>query len=104
KVQDEIQKKELLLEKFQVRINEAVTKANDLKISFENLCESAKVEIDAFDEAELKLRQIEENMRLAEASKIHYEGQLNKRVLPAIKEAEAQLQELQHNRKVLYPA
>ncbi|KAK2970262.1 hypothetical protein RJ640_001019 [Escallonia rubra] len=123
KVQDEIQKKELLLEKFQVRINEAVTKANDLKISFENLCESAKVEIDAFDEAELKLRQIEENMRLAEAvlsstilliteflficpiliqSKIHYEGQLNKRVLPAIKEAEAQLQELQHNRKESY--
>ncbi|KAK3021619.1 hypothetical protein RJ639_045252, partial [Escallonia herrerae] len=102
KVQDEIQKKELLLEKFQVRINEADTKANDLKISFENLCESAKVEIDAFDEAELKLRQIEENMRLAEASQIHYEGQLNKRVLPAIKEAEAQLQELQHNRKESY--
>ncbi|KAK3009523.1 hypothetical protein RJ639_013924 [Escallonia herrerae] len=118
KVQDEIQKKELLLEKFEVRINEADTKANDLKISFENLCESAKVEIDAFDEAELKLRQIEENMRLAEAvlsstillitdpiliqSKIHYEGQLNKRVLPAIKEAEAQFQELQHNRKESY--
>ncbi|KAL8473572.1 hypothetical protein ACS0TY_027062 [Phlomoides rotata] len=50
KLQDEIQEKEMLLEKLQKRVNEAQTKANDFKMSMEDLCESAKSEHDAFAE------------------------------------------------------
>ena len=38
KIKAEIQEKEVLLEKFQLRLNEADAKANELKLSFENLC------------------------------------------------------------------
>ena len=38
KIKAEIQEKEILLENFQLRMNEADTKANELKLSFENLC------------------------------------------------------------------
>ncbi|KAM7499521.1 hypothetical protein LguiA_023935 [Lonicera macranthoides] len=102
KVQEEIQGKELLLEKFRVRLNEAETKASELKISFENLCESAKAEIDAFEEADRELTLIEEDLRSAEAEKIHYEKVMNTKVLPDIKEAEEQYRELEHNRKESY--
>ncbi|KAM7504621.1 hypothetical protein LguiB_003525 [Lonicera macranthoides] len=100
--QEEIQGKELLLEKFRVRLNEAETKASELKISFENLCESAKAEIDAFEEADRELTLIEEDLRSAEAEKIHYEKVMNTKVLPDIKEAEEQYRELEHNRKESY--
>ncbi|KAF8379228.1 hypothetical protein HHK36_028659 [Tetracentron sinense] len=99
KVQDEIQEKELLLEKFQVRMTEAEAKANSLKLSFENLCESAKGDIDAFEGAERELMLIEEHLHSAETEKGHYEGVMHKKVLPDIKEAEAQHQELQLTRQ-----
>lgn len=83
-----------------MRLNEAETKASELKISFENLCgmlmfflatlilgiftcvqfhvllfpcpkiESAKAEIDAFEEADRELTLIEEDLRSAEAVKL----------------------------------
>lgn len=102
KIQDDVQEKEMLLEKIHVRLEEAETRASDLKVSFENLCESAKGEIDAFEEAEHKLMLIEEDLRSAEAEKIHYEKVMNDKVLPEIKEAEAQYEELKNNRMESY--
>ncbi|KAA8539789.1 hypothetical protein F0562_026481 [Nyssa sinensis] len=102
KVQDEIREKEMLLKKLMMRMNEAETKAKNLKISFENLCVSAKEEIDAFEKAEHELMLIEEDLRSAEAEKIHYEGVMSGKVLPEMKEAEAQYEELKHNRKESY--
>ncbi|XP_057952688.1 structural maintenance of chromosomes protein 6B-like isoform X2 [Malania oleifera] len=99
KVQEEIQEKETLLEKFRLRMIDAEAKANNLKLSLENLRESAKGEIDAFEEAERELIQIEENIHAAEAEKIHYEGVMNSKVIPDIKEAEAQYEELEKSRK-----
>ncbi|PSS33185.1 Structural maintenance of chromosomes protein like [Actinidia chinensis var. chinensis] len=97
KIQDDIQEKEMLLEKIRMRMKEAKTKASDLKVSFENLCESAKAEIDAFEEAERELMLIEEDLRSAEAEKIHYEKVMNDKVLPDIKEAEAEYKDLKNN-------
>ncbi|XP_034711163.1 structural maintenance of chromosomes protein 6B-like [Vitis riparia] len=99
KVQAEIREKEILLEDFQLRMSKADAKANDLKLSFENLCESAKVEIDAYEAAENELVVIEQELCSAETEKTHYEGIMNNKVLPDIKEAETQYQELEHNRK-----
>ncbi|CAL5364186.1 unnamed protein product [Camellia sinensis] len=114
KIQDDVQEKEMLLEKIHVRLKEAETRASDLKVSFENLCESAKGEIDAFEEAEHNLMLIEEDLRSAEAvaftsplpllylEKIHYEKVMNDKVLPEVKEAEAQYEELKNNRLESY--
>lgn len=99
KVQAEIREKEILLEDFQLRMSKADAKANDLKLSFENLCESAKVEIDAYEAAENELVVIEQELCSAETEKTHYEGIMNNKVLPDIKEAETEYQELEHNRK-----
>ena len=42
--------------------------------------------------------------KLSSQEKIHYEGVMNNKVLPDIKVAETQYQELEHNRKVLSKA
>ncbi|KAL7001725.1 Structural maintenance of chromosomes protein 6B [Sarracenia purpurea var. burkii] len=102
KIQDDIKEKETLLEKTRVRMEEAETKASYLKVQFEDLCESAKGEIDAFEGAEHELMLIEEDLRSTEAEKIHYEKVMNDKVLPEVKEAEAQYQELKKIRTESY--
>lgn len=102
KIEEEIQENNLLLEKFKIRMKEAEAKAKDLKVSFENLCESAKGEIDAFEEAERDMLQIERELHSAEKEKDHYEGIMTNKVLFDIKEAERQYQELERHRKESY--
>ncbi|KAK1578542.1 hypothetical protein Q3G72_031095 [Acer saccharum] len=99
KIQDEIQEKENLLEKLRVSINEAEAKVKDLKLLFASLCESAKEEINAFEESEKELMEIEKDLQSSEAEKTHYETIMNNKVIPEIKEAEAQHQELELHRK-----
>ncbi|XP_020260784.1 structural maintenance of chromosomes protein 6B-like [Asparagus officinalis] len=98
-IQDDIQGKELLLEKIHVRKTLAEEKANDLKKSFESLCDSAKGEIDAIEGAEHELLVTEEELRAAEAERVHYEGVMNNKVLPDIKAAEEHYEELHRNRQ-----
>ncbi|KAG5552729.1 hypothetical protein RHGRI_010735 [Rhododendron griersonianum] len=86
----------MLVEVIHARMKEADAKASDLKASFENLCESAKREIDAFEEEERELILIEEDLHSKEAEKIHYEKVMNNKVLPEIKAAEAQYEELKN--------
>ncbi|KAK9120624.1 hypothetical protein Syun_018241 [Stephania yunnanensis] len=98
-VQNEIKEQEVLLETLREGINKTGIKANDLKLSFENLCESAKADIDSFEEAERKLVVIEEELHSAATEKSHYEGVMQKKVLPDIEEAEKLYRELQLNRE-----
>ncbi|XP_075083843.1 structural maintenance of chromosomes protein 6B [Nicotiana tabacum] len=102
KIRDEIHERENSLEELQVRLNEADTKANDVKISFENLCESAKVEIGALEEAERELMMIDKDLKDAELKKNHYEDVMSKKVLSQLKGAEEEYQELEHNRRESY--
>ncbi|XP_062153767.1 structural maintenance of chromosomes protein 6B-like isoform X1 [Alnus glutinosa] len=95
---EEIQEREILLEKLRARMNGAEAKANELKVSFENLCESAKGEIDAFDKSENELIKLEQALLDEESKKSHYEGIMNNKVLSLIKEAEAHYRELENNR------
>ncbi|KAG1354451.1 structural maintenance of chromosomes protein 6B-like [Cocos nucifera] len=98
-VQDDIQGKEMLLEKLHVKMTMAQEKANNLKKSIEDLCESAKGEINAIEVAEHELLLAEDELRATEAKRIHYEGVMQNKVLPDIKTAEAEYEELQHNRQ-----
>ncbi|KAL0292332.1 UNVERIFIED_CONTAM: Structural maintenance of chromosomes protein 6B, partial [Sesamum calycinum] len=99
KLHDEIQEKETLLEELQKKVNEAGNKAKELKISFENLCESAKSEIDALAEAERELMMIEKDLQEAEAEKKYYEEQMHSKVLAELGNAEAQCEDLEHSSK-----
>ncbi|KAK6155881.1 hypothetical protein DH2020_010129 [Rehmannia glutinosa] len=101
KLHDEIREKEILLEKLQNRVNEAGSKVKDLKVSFENLCESAKSEIDALAEAERELMMIEKDLHEAEGGKKYYEGVMNTKVLSAIKDAEAEYRKLEHSCQII---
>ncbi|XP_012439131.1 structural maintenance of chromosomes protein 6A [Gossypium raimondii] len=97
-----INKKEALLETLKDRINEAEEKARTLKLSFEDLGESTKGEVEAFQKAEEELTEIEKEIHNAEANKLHYENIMNNKVLPQIKEAEAKYLELEKDRKESY--
>ncbi|PRQ59796.1 putative structural maintenance of chromosomes protein [Rosa chinensis] len=99
KVQEEIQEREMSLKTFEVRISEAVAKTNDLKVTFENLCESAKGDIDAFEKAERDLMEIETKLGSAQTEKLHYEGLMKTKVLHEINDAEKQYKELEHHRE-----
>lgn len=90
------------LEKIQDRLKEAKAKANELKVSFEELCESAKADISALDKASRELTQIEEDLRSAEAEKRHYEGLMQQKVHKGIETAKQKYQELESERKVSY--
>ncbi|KAM5557050.1 structural maintenance of chromosomes protein 6B [Rosa sericea] len=99
KVQEEIQEREMLLNNFRGRISEAEAKTNNLKVTFDNLCESAKGDIDAFEKAERDLMEIDRSLASAEAEKLHYEGLMKTKVVHEINEAEKQYKELEHHRE-----
>ncbi|THU65527.1 hypothetical protein C4D60_Mb05t04600 [Musa balbisiana] len=77
----------------------AEEKANDLKISFKDLSDSAREDIDAIEKAERELLSTEEKLQSAEAEKVHYEGVMHNKVLHDIKEAEAECEKLQEKRQ-----
>ncbi|OIW05547.1 hypothetical protein TanjilG_23333 [Lupinus angustifolius] len=87
-VQKKIKDDKDLLEDLQHRRHEADGKAEDLKIKFSKLCESANGEIAALEKAEKELVEIEREMDLAKKDKDHYDGVMKNKVLPDIKEAE----------------
>ncbi|XP_075484074.1 structural maintenance of chromosomes protein 6B-like isoform X2 [Primulina tabacum] len=99
KLQDRIREGEIFVEKLQMEVNEAAIKAKDFRISFENLCESAKSEIDALAETEKEVMTIETTLHEAEAKKKHFEQVMNTRVLSDLKNAEAKYRELEQNCK-----
>lgn len=101
-IRDEMHEKENSLEKLQVRLKEADSKANDVKVSFENLCESTKLEIGALEEAERELMMIDKDLKDAELKKNHYEDVMSTKVLSQLKGAEAEYRELEHNRRESY--
>ncbi|KAJ3698353.1 hypothetical protein LUZ61_002058 [Rhynchospora tenuis] len=98
-VQEDRHSKELSLEKIKVRISIATKDVNDLTNSFKGLCEAVDKAVRAIELAEEELSSTEENLRLAEDEKTHYEGIMDKKVLPDIKLAESEYEELKCTRK-----
>ncbi|CAN4097243.1 unnamed protein product [Withania somnifera] len=102
KIRDEMHEKEKALENLQLRLKEADSKANDVKVSFENLCESTKVEIAALEEAERELMMIDKDLKDTELKKNHYEDVMSTKVLSQLKGSEEEYRELEHNRRESY--
>ncbi|VFQ80857.1 unnamed protein product [Cuscuta campestris] len=70
KIVDEIQEERKLLEQIQLRVNEAETKRNHFKMLLKNICESAKVDIDALENAEGELMKIDKYLDDAKMVKL----------------------------------
>ncbi|VFQ63095.1 unnamed protein product [Cuscuta campestris] len=102
KIIDEIQEERKLLEQMQLRVNEAETKRNHFKMLLENICESAKVDIDALENAEGELMKIDKYLDDAKMKYNHYENLMQVKVLTELKEVEKEYQELEHSRKESY--
>ncbi|GLJ46058.1 hypothetical protein SUGI_0970300 [Cryptomeria japonica] len=102
KVQSEIQQKEDSIEKLKIRMIQAQKKADDCKLSFDTLCDSARVDIEAFKEAERELLSAEDTLSTAAAEKTHYEGIMRDKVIPEAAEAEKELKDLQDKREENY--
>lgn len=102
KAQAEIQGKEDSLEKFRIRLIQAQQKANDCKITFDALYDSARGDIEAFKEAERELLSIEDALNTAALEKKHYEGIMKSKVIPEAEGAEREVKELQLKREENY--
>ncbi|XP_027103971.1 structural maintenance of chromosomes protein 6B-like isoform X1 [Coffea arabica] len=99
KVQEDIQEQGVMLQKVQLRLKESEDKASSLRASFEKLCESAKVDIDALEKAEDELLKIEKDRNEAEAKKKHFEEVMTAKVIVELEAAKAHCSEFEHNRK-----
>ncbi|KAH9328585.1 hypothetical protein KI387_000693, partial [Taxus chinensis] len=102
KVQGEIQHKEDSLEKLKIRMIQAQKKANDCKISFDSLCDSARVDIENFKEAERELLSVEDALSSAATEKTHYEGIMKNKVIPEAEEAKSELKDLRDKHEENY--
>ncbi|KMZ62352.1 structural maintenance of chromosomes protein 6A [Zostera marina] len=74
-------------------------KDKELMLSFEKLCDLAKGDIDAIDEAEKEFSGIEQNISQAQEEKTHYERFMNDKVLPTLREAKDQYESLKRKRQ-----
>ncbi|KAI4383059.1 hypothetical protein MLD38_008940 [Melastoma candidum] len=99
KLHEERQQKESYVQEISMKISQADIKCQDLESSFNELCETTKMEIDALGEAERELMEIESGICSAEEEKVHYEGIMTTKVLKSIQLAEVHQQELEHTRK-----
>ncbi|KAG5013810.1 hypothetical protein JHK82_025944 [Glycine max] len=98
-IQKKIKDEKVLLEGLRQKECEAAGKADDLKVKFDKLCESANGEFASYEKAESELVEIEKEMDSAKKAKDHYEGIMKNKVLLDIEEAEEHYLELTKMRK-----
>ncbi|XP_004514508.1 structural maintenance of chromosomes protein 6A-like isoform X2 [Cicer arietinum] len=94
-----IKEEQVLLEGLEQRRHEAVAKANDLKVKFDELCESANTELAFLQKAESELMDIEREIDSTKKAKDHYDNVMKNKVLHDIKEAEEHYLELTKRRE-----
>ncbi|CAK8575369.1 unnamed protein product [Lathyrus sativus] len=99
-INKKIKEEQVLLEGLEQRRQEAVGKAHDLKVNFDELCESANTELASLEKAESELMEIEREIDSAKKAKDHYDNVMKDKVLHDIKEAEAKYLELTKSREV----
>ncbi|MED6107411.1 hypothetical protein PIB30_013768 [Stylosanthes scabra] len=89
-----LEEEKILLKALRQRKDEASGKAKDLKVKFDKLRESAEEKFAAMEEAGIQCSEIENELKSAEKGKAHYESLMANSVLPAIKTAEEEYQDL----------
>ncbi|GAB2284967.1 hypothetical protein Dimus_019422 [Dionaea muscipula] len=101
-VETQLKEKKILLVKFQGEMNTAEEKVKNLKASFEELYDLAKVVSDDMGEATNNLSGIEKQLHSTNLEKSQFEKSLTEKLIPAIKELEEELCRLQKHREENY--
>ncbi|XP_024637868.1 structural maintenance of chromosomes protein 6A isoform X2 [Medicago truncatula] len=98
-INQKMKEEQVLLEGLEQRRYEAEGKADDLKVKFDELCESANTELASLEKSENELIEIERQIDAATEAKDHYENFMKTNVLHDIKEAEEHYLELTKSRE-----
>ncbi|KAL9266845.1 Structural maintenance of chromosomes protein 6B-like protein [Drosera capensis] len=101
-VENQLREKEILLVTFKEKMNAAEEEVQNLKASFEELCELAKVVSNDMGEATNDLSGLEKQLHTTNMEKAQLEKVLSEKLIPAIKEAEQELCRLQNQREEYY--
>ncbi|PUZ69993.1 hypothetical protein GQ55_2G181100 [Panicum hallii var. hallii] len=94
-VKEDIGNKELVLEKINLKLADALGEENDKRASYKDFMESAHAEMGSISDVERELQLVEEKIHDAQQDKAHYEGVMERKVLDPIKMAELELTDLQ---------
>ncbi|PAN11559.1 hypothetical protein PAHAL_2G186900 [Panicum hallii] len=94
-VKEDIGNKELVLEKINLKLADALGEENDKRASYKDFMEYAHAEMGSISDVERELQLVEEKIHDARQDKAHYEGVMERKVLDPIKMAELELTDLQ---------
>ncbi|CAD6219827.1 unnamed protein product [Miscanthus lutarioriparius] len=94
-VKEEIGNQELVLQKINLKLTDALQEENNRRASYEDFIESVHAEMGSISDAERELQLVEEKIHDAEQGKAHYERVMETKVLGPITTAESELTRLQ---------
>ncbi|XP_037440642.1 structural maintenance of chromosomes protein 6B-like [Triticum dicoccoides] len=94
-----IEQKELSLQKTNVKLTAALREVNDRRTAFKTFMDSVNEERLHFSSANDELDLVKRKIDAAQQEKTHYEGVMTTKVLPDIKTAEAEYADLQQRRQ-----
>ncbi|KAL6854585.1 hypothetical protein ACP4OV_019147 [Aristida adscensionis] len=94
-LKDDIEKKELVLQKINLRLQDALQEENKRRVSYKNFTDSAYVEVGSISDLERELQTVEDSLHDAQQEKAHYEDLMARKVVADIKEAESEFADLQ---------
>ncbi|KAG8049633.1 hypothetical protein GUJ93_ZPchr0009g2285 [Zizania palustris] len=95
----DIEEKELVLQKTNVRLTKALQDEHDRRACYKDFIDSVYSEVGSSNILDHEIELAKEKLHAAEQDKAHYEGIMEKKVLPDIKMAEAEYEDLQKLRQ-----
>lgn len=98
-VKEDIENKELFLQKISLKLTDALQEENNRRASFKDFIESAHAEMGSISDVEHELQLVEEKIHHAKQEKAHYEYVMENKVLAVIKMAESEFTDLQQLRQ-----
>ncbi|CAN6172055.1 unnamed protein product [Urochloa humidicola] len=98
-LKDDIGNKELVLQKIDLKLTEALQEENNKRASYMDFIESAHSEMGSISDVEHELQLVEEKIHDAQQEKAHYEDVMERKVLAPIKMAETEYADLQQLRQ-----
>ncbi|RCV10910.1 hypothetical protein SETIT_2G146100v2 [Setaria italica] len=94
-VKEDIGNKELVLQKINLKLTDALQEENNKRASYKDFIESAYAEMGSISDVEHELQLVEEKIHDAQQEKAHYEDVMERKVLAPIKTAETEYTNLQ---------
>ncbi|EER98630.1 hypothetical protein BDA96_02G160800 [Sorghum bicolor] len=100
RLKEDIENQELVLQKINLKLTNALQEENNTRASYKDIIESAHAEMGSISDAERELQLVEEKIHDAEQEKAHYERVMETKVLGLITMAESELTRLQQLHQV----